>query len=250
MKRRAQFTVALTFVLATGCGQNAEVGKTPGPQEIAGYQLPADIQFTFHWTAQKGLDLTSPPAVVTRAFMESMDITMLSNMRGGYQGYDRVTRHLDDLHFATNFPQSPVSGTWYQHLLKLERDDRGWHAIVCTWENGLTYHDGPSFETNSGSGALEARASSIDLQPPPLDKPQRTNSGGGPARYPSNDVFENWSVPSADLAAPVEYRQQCQALVDNPVPAELRTTTPQTFDHPLPSLPPTPGWPEKSSNAG
>lgn len=251
LRRRRVTTAAAVFALAlaTGCGRDATHVDAESNAPDA-YSLPSSVKFTYQWTATPGINLQSPPAIVTRAFIESMSITMQSNMQGGYPGYYNKIDRLKDLHFGTNYPLTEVSGTYYQRLLKLDHTGDAWHAVVCTWENGITYRVGDAYETNNGAGALLVNATSIDLLPPASTEPQTVSSGQGTARFPTNDVFGGWTVPSAKLVAGSDEKRECQALPDNPVPPNLQSTTSQRFDHPLPSLPPTPGWPEKSSNAG
>lgn len=69
-------TVAVVLSGVTACGDQATVPESYAP--------PEHIKNTFRWSVSTPeIDLTSPAAVVSRAFMESVWITMLSKMEGG-----------------------------------------------------------------------------------------------------------------------------------------------------------------------
>ncbi|WP_207840163.1 hypothetical protein [Williamsia soli] len=193
------------------------------------------------------IDLTSPAAVVTRAFMESFWITMLSRMEGGYPGYSRVIETLPKYDFRwTNAENQQEDGTVYFRLLRLARTPvGGWESVVCMHLDAATTYQVGAKYVSSDASQETIDATTIVWRPPVPPGPQRTSAGYGPASYPVNDVFKGWSVEEslpftsskADLLA-------CMDPANNPVPQEDRHDEELTFDRPLPALAPVPGWPE------
>jgi hypothetical protein len=242
LRRLAVPACAVAVVLSgiTACGDQAKVPDAYAP--------PDHMKNTFRWSVSTPeIDLTSPAAVVTRAFMESFWITMLSKMEGGYPGYSRVIGHLPKYDFRwTNAENQQEDGTVYYRFLRLAQTPEGrWEAVVCMHlDAATTYQNGEKYVSQSATQET-IDATTIVWRPPTPPEPQRTSAGYGPASYPVNDVFKGWSVEEslpftssdADLLA-------CMDSANNPVPPEDRHDEELTLDRPLPALPPVPGWPE------
>ncbi|WP_460723109.1 hypothetical protein [Nocardia heshunensis] len=227
-------------------------GCSRGDSGATKYSLPEGIRYNYVWSASDGFALTSPEVVVARAFFESWDISMQAGTGAAYPGYEAklssLIRSPDNTMPASLFyydsPKQMVTayGTYYWRVMDVEPKNDVRRITVCSWDNGLSYPKGDRYTTSDGAASLIPRADWIELRVPTNAGAQQTSVGAGPARYPSTDVFGGWSF-NAVGRADQQFVDRCSASPENPVPAELRTTTPQTLDQPLPALPPVPGWP-------
>ncbi|MGW4247214.1 hypothetical protein [Nocardia sp. NPDC004722] len=235
---------ALVSLAISGCsGEAAEKSK---------YAIPEGIRYNYVWSASDGVELTSPEVVVARAFFESWDISMQVGTSAAYPGYEAklssLIRSPDNTLPASLFyydsPKRVVSayGTYYWRVMEVERKGEVRRITACSWDNALSYPKDDRYTTSDGAASLITRADWIELRVPTNAGAQQTSVGEGPARYPSTDVFGAWSF-NAVGRADQQFVDRCSALPDNPVPADLRPTTPRTLDQPLPALPPIPGWP-------
>ncbi|KAA0024985.1 hypothetical protein [Antrihabitans cavernicola] len=209
--------------------------------------MPSNVKYNYVWSAAPGIDLRSAAAAVARAFTESMRITLQGDLNAGYPGYDRAIARLANMHFSpADLPVLQVDGTYYMHLLRLELSADGVrHAVICSWRNGLGYTEGNTYSSSSALPGLWVEASTIDMRPKSADSTIDSAPLIGPARAPVTDIFAGWTFPSADLVSASD-EQACQALTDTTIPPEYRATTTRKLDHPMPTLPPTPGWPASS----
>lgn len=245
---RATVCALSVLTIVGGCSQHAPStgpeGRPTHADAAAAYELPNNIGYTYNWASPSNIQLTSPAAIVVRAFVESMLITMRSDMQAGYPGYASLVSKLPNLNFDGNGEAIVnIEGTLYANLTRLDQSADGlWHAGVCAWAGATAIKDDEGFSTDMGTANLYPRPISIDLAPPPADQPSGTGSGIGPARAPGSDVFRGWSVPAAELASTVD-RQTCSDLTPARLPAQYQSHEPQRFDQPPPTLPPTPGWP-------
>ncbi|WP_405138853.1 hypothetical protein [Nocardia sp. NBC_01388] len=251
---------AFAALLLAGCSDDHQ-SATP-------YQLPDNVQFSYRWTATPGLDLESDPAIVTRATIESAFIATVTRTtdksdiaKYTYPGYIRAADpavrskepNLYTLWDAGTFDTwVPVHGTAYAYLVSLQKSSgdpsaRAMDALACVWLNGLSV----SFQTPNYRSlmdpALVPQAVTLKLRAPQDDTSKLTALGHGPARYPTADVFGQWSVESITVNSSriqaVPYQDPCAGLPNNPVPLELLNTTSLTYypKH-LPTLDPDPGW--------
>lgn len=243
---------------------------TSGQPEV--YRIPGDFHFNFRWSASPGLDLTSDPAIITRAFVESSFIAEASGTasqyddRGKYTypGFarfatrppDGVIPHIGGYILGPTSATTPTYGTVYAYLIELSRTRSGdWHALACTWINGVTQARGPNKYRTYDTNALDPHAISLDMAPPPAGQPTRTTAGSGSARFPVNDVFGGWTLMETAMTDKSntggekgQYRDPCDLLPDIPLPPELRIRDYASYlgaeyPEPLPTLPPVPGWP-------
>lgn len=256
---------ALATCLLTAC--SAE------PSTPTKYQLPENAQFSYRWTATPGLDLNSDAAIVIRAAVESaflatMTRTYSENNVGKYT-YPGYTRAVDpamgdkDQSIYKTWDASrldvwgSVHGTAYPYLVSLQKaaDYPTTHvveALTCLWLNGVSVSlNRPDEYRSPFNSALVPQAIKMKLRAPQDETPKLTSFGQGSARYPTTDVFGDWSVESMDVNSSwinawtrKPYDDPCAALPGNPVPPEqLATTTLTFYQAHLPTLDPSPGWP-------
>ncbi|MFB8004794.1 hypothetical protein [Nocardia sp. NPDC056000] len=258
--RRATTVAALAVVLVAGCSDNH--------QTAAPYQLSDNVQFSYRWSSTPGLGLDSDAAIVTRATIESAFIATIMRTTNKsdegkftYPGYTRAVAPV-----MTNAPGSlysvwdagtldswvPVHGTAYAYLVSVQKSsgDATAHtmdALACVWFNGLSVSLQP--ESFRSLFVLVPQAVRLKLRAPQDETPKLTALGHGPSRYPTTDVFGQWSVESVAVnsswiqAKGVPYEDPCLGLPNNPVPPEQLNTTELTYypKH-LPALDPVPGW--------
>ncbi|MFE3193111.1 hypothetical protein ACFXHA_29185 [Nocardia sp. NPDC059240] len=126
------------------------------------YRIPDQAGINFRWSAEPGLGLTTDPAIVARAFMESAFISYGSlgidsdrpePTRYSYPGYKEAYPHFGSHEMViggvTMGIFSPgvtrTVGTFYAHLLELRTDESAqpqadppeWRAVMCVWVDAL-----------------------------------------------------------------------------------------------------------------
>lgn len=258
--RRIAVTV-LSLCLLAGCSTDHTATQ---------YQLPDSVRFSYRWTAAPDVDLASDAAVITRAVIESAFIAASTHTTGrqdiGKYTYPGYTRAVDpaigdrDNLFYSRWSESnldtigPVNGTVYAEIASLRplSDAHTVDALTCVWLNGLSIGlSAPTKYRSLFEPALTPQAVTMKLRAPQNESPKLNTVGRGPARYPADDVFGNWSVESIEVnsgwwaaRAHVPYQDPCAGLPASPVPPEQLAITSVTF-YPahLPTLAPDPGWP-------
>lgn len=229
--RLASFGVAACLLAACGA-PNDETAQTPDePAERDGSNWPALLDdFRFHWSADPTIDLTSPPASVVRAYVESYSIVNYTfNAANSYLGFDRATpenESTESEHFlwqlirvrplgdgALSRPEDARPQFGYQplHVLELTPTDNGYRAVLCSGDYARFV---PS-STQPGKFASVVFNEELGTTVP-IDNPgvgvrlvelaQRDRSAGstapttpmspqeGPLPAPIDDVFGDWSV--------------------------------------------------------
>jgi hypothetical protein len=216
-----------------GCGTAAQhpPPETPAqPSQLFANWPPLLNDFRFHWTSEPGIDLTTGPAVVVRAYLESYDVATFSfNLDNLYPGFLRATPENDDLNseYVTQLgwirPLNRVKmgpadarehfGFVPYHFLQLMKVGDGFRAIVCSGD----YADFVKSDVQPGkfvSSNVDPKTAQpyqytesvwvhrleltqhdprVGPNPPaPVSAPQR-----GPAPAPDQDVFGNWFFTGA-----------------------------------------------------
>lgn len=189
-------------------------------------------EFRFHWTAAPGIDLTTGPAVVMRAYIESYEIAnMTFDITNLYPGFLRATPEnqpnsgnysaeligIRPLWAYTN-SEPPIGvqhfGFNTDHLLEITTTERGYRATICTgsYSNFIKSSIHPdvfvsvsSRETENGAipDPYSAMAGISVRQVEFTQEDPRIPAGGpspvegtqsGPAPAPQADVFGNWFI--------------------------------------------------------
>jgi hypothetical protein len=243
------------LVASVGCApQSHEAPESPP----AGWP-EALSDFTVAWTAEPGIDLTTGPAVVVRAYVESYYLAYLTDdEKYLYPGFAQSV--------DANNPDGPDGteelwplrdgrphawvGTFRQHILRVEQSDQGATIYGClyTYDSGVLVGDKFKAATEPGpyGGFSPFR---IGLKVPGNNEP--TAPQEGPLRAPFTNVFGGWRVANHQggyvLTAEWPDRgreiEQCRAKA--PAPPENRQFFPaRTYKRSdFPVLPATPGWP-------
>ncbi|WP_157556203.1 hypothetical protein [Nocardia acidivorans] len=228
------------------------------------------MQFSYRWTAAPELDLNSDAAIVTRAVIESAFIATITRTTDKqtigtytYPGYTRAVdpairdedNSLYSVWDAGNLNSwAPLHGTTYAYLVSLRKPSgdpaaRTIDALTCVWFNGLSTSLEPGKYQSLFVSALLPQAVELTLTAPQDETPRLTALGHGTARFPTADVFGQWSVTSMQVKTRWSkkdsgYQDPCATLPSNPVPQEQLNSTDVTFyPNQLPTLDPYPGWP-------
>jgi hypothetical protein len=230
---RSASVVAL--VALGGCGAPAEA-PTPESSSQPGQMFPnwppLLNDFRFHWSAEPGIDVTTGPAMVVRAYLESYDVAQATfNADISYPGFSRATP--ENLPHEGNYewqlvnvrpmgypftakPEDAKPRFGYKplHFLELSPTDTGYRAVVCSGE----YAEFVASETHPGrfisvdvsdkDGQPYARGSSSvfvhqveltqhDPRVGPNPPAAPTTPQRGPLPAPEQDVFGNWFITAA-----------------------------------------------------
>jgi hypothetical protein len=229
------FSVCVTAVLLAACGTPAQAPSSQTssqPGQLFPNWPPLLNDFRFHWSAEPGIDVTTGPAMVVRAYMESYDVAWFTlNLDNLFPGFRRATpenqepqgdflwqlvhiRPLGSGYTKTAKDARPHFGYQDLHFLELTPIGNGYRAIVCSGEYahfvestvrpGKFVSIGVNDETaqpNRGGGngvypyqidVTQHDSRLIPNPPAPLTTPQR-----GPAPAPDQDVFGDWFITGA-----------------------------------------------------
>jgi hypothetical protein len=240
MTRRIFLVIALiaSVGIVSGChtgGTKSPPTSSNSPAQLSPNWPPLLNDFRFHWTAEPGIDITSGPAMVVRAYMESFGVaTFTLNPDNVYPGFNRATpenqeaegdflwqlvqiRPLGSGYTKTAKDARPHFGYEALHFLELTPIGDGYRAIVCSGEYAhfveSTTKPGKfvSIGVNEETGQLYRPGDKgvypyqIDLTqhdprlrpnpPAPVTAPQR-----GPAPAPDQDVFGDWFFTGASAS--------------------------------------------------
>jgi len=263
-------TVVLIGLLA-GCGGPTVQHPAAPPPKVPWTGNLAEDRVV--WSAEPGIDLLTGPAVVVRAYMESVSLAEFEGDIGYvYPGFTRAVApnapegqpdSTRDRWPNTEHPRRDrIVGTGRYHILRIDTAGRQVTAVVC----GYGY--GEALDLGNGAYGWKSNLTATDLAsgialrwvamtapaetPTPPLPPQK-----GPAPAPVDDVFGGWQVNgyiTADPAMkrnlnPAEWPSEVadgQACVDKaPDPVDRRLYLLNGV-HPrsdFPTLPPYPGWP-------
>lgn len=235
MRRIAPF---VAVAVLAGCAPHSEEEPVASPTAPpAGQTFPnwpsLMNDFRFHWTAAPGIDLTTGPAVVIRAYIESYELaTMTFNANDVYPGFLRATPENESTTdgdyrseltnvrplgaYGSDKPPTgaPHFGFNTDHLLELTPEGSGFRAIVCTgfYSNFIpsavrpdAYISAAARETDEGvapfpdspDAGISVRQVELTQQDPriPPGSPRSTTEPQeGPSPAPQADVFGNWFI--------------------------------------------------------
>jgi len=237
MTRRIALIFALITTVAFAGGCHAEAPKSPPTEGNSSDQPypnwpPLLNDFRFHWTAEPGIDVTTGPAMVVRAYLEAYDTAWFTlNLDNLFPGFRRATpenqkpegdflwqlvdiRPLGSGYTKTAKDARPHFGYQDLHFLELTPTGNGYRAIVCSGEYAhfveSPSHPGKFVSIGVNEDAAQLYRPSdrgvypyqIDLTqhdprllpnpPAPVSAPQR-----GPAPAPDHDVFGDWFFTGA-----------------------------------------------------
>jgi hypothetical protein len=265
---RSSLVLLLTTLLlaAVSCTQ----GSPKEPPPPVGWPAKLD-SFTIVWTAEPGIDLmTDGAAIAARAYVESYYLASITEDGSYlYPGFsDAVSPDqpggppgTSELHPRLGLSDPDVwVGTVRHHVLSIARSDRDMTVTVCAYLYGTArevpnqdgYAANVGMTDNLNSGIFPMR---IGLRAPPDSGSRSTQAGLSKAPY--DNVFGGWKITSFlfdYLSQPRSWPEKdadlagCIAKADGP--PESRHFIPRK-PYPLsdfPTLPATPGWPEKPAS--
>jgi hypothetical protein len=243
-------------LLSAGCTPDAAPKADSAP---AGW--PKGFEgFTIVWTAEKGIELDTGPAVAVRAYLESF---LLGELTGDtkylYPGFAGAVGEQWRPHESSPAAK-PWVGTVTNHLLSLNRSGSDVTAIGCMYTYGAASPRGEDeYDTQAvPPGAPDAGITAFKVA---LAAPSESSGAGepqkGPARTPFEDVFGGYQVTGywggyftaegSDPMWPESQQSTDECVAKAPDPLERRvflsTNFPPRSD--FPTLPATPGWPAK-----
>lgn len=228
--------VVMTVAILGGCDtQSAESSSTTTPAGQIYPNWPALLNnFRFHWSAEPGIDVTTGPAMVVRAYMEAYDTAWFTlNPDNVFPGFDRATPenqtpegdflwqlvHIRPLGYGytkTARDARPHFGFQELHFLELTPLGEGYRAIVCSGEYahfiestskpgefiaiGVDDDSGRPYRgSRSDSGVFPYQIDFTQHDPRigPNAPSDVTAPQRGPAPAPDQDVFGKWFFTGA-----------------------------------------------------
>lgn len=234
---RKSLAIVVALALLNGCGpsttksDNQASSMDPAQrQQFANW--PATLNdFRFHWSAEPGIDLTTGPSVLVRAYLESYEVAEYTfDVDKVYPGFLRATPQNMDRYaegallqligirplgyYNTKTPEDarPHFGFLPLHVLELAPLGDGYEATVCTAEYASFIEStvrpgkfislatvdktGEPYRSGSTSGVFVHRIQFTQHDPrvglAPPQPPTVPQLGPSPA--PGEDVFGNWFV--------------------------------------------------------
>jgi hypothetical protein len=268
---RRLFAAALLLIVA-GCTPNAPEAtpSTAPPPTIDRWGgLLQDLREL--WNAEPGIDLLTGPAVIVRAYRESIELAQSMGKNDYvYPGFARAVLpsepNSEQMSKWDRWPTlaTPVTearfGNLKSHILTIARSGRDVAAVVCSYTYATATENGTgkfvsrgksSAGTNPGISAYYVKMLAPEQETRQARPPQK-----GPSPAPVTDVFGEWKITgSLNSVAYIEadlihewpsYHDDLAACVNKaPDPPERRQFL-LTGEHPrseFPTLPAEPGWP-------
>jgi hypothetical protein len=267
---RASIALLACLVLAVTSCTRDEPKQPPAAPPPAGWPTALD-SFTIAWTAEPGIDLAKDGAVIAaRAYVESYFLAVITeNDKYLYPGFaDAVepdqtggppgTRSLHP-EIGSSDPSIYI-GTARHHVLSIARANRDVTLTACAFTYGSAIQEpdgmysaivGKGFAPNPGIYPMR-----IGLRAP-TDKQSGLPPQQGPSRTPLDNVFGGWKITNLQggfLSSTVRWadyghdRATCIAkAVGLPGSERLYPHVPSPASD-FPTLPATPGWPDKSAS--
>jgi len=234
---RKSLAIAAAAALLSGCGPSTPKTDNPAPSKDSsqGQQFPnwpANINnLRFHWTAEPGIDLTTGPSILLRAYFESVNVAIYTlDLKRTYPGFLRATppnmdrdaggarfqllgiQPLGDGYTMTPKDARPHYGFVPFHILELAPLGVGYEATVCSADYasfvqstvrpgkfvsvGTDDKTGKPLQSGAASGIIVDRIEFTEhdsrVGPTPPQPP--TGPQRGPAPAPGEDVFGDWFV--------------------------------------------------------
>lgn len=269
LRSAAAFSATVVLLVASCSSGNhpAQGATAPAPAPAAGWPPVLD-DFTMVWSAEPGIDLTTWPAVVVRAYTESY---ILASITSGdkylYPGFKQAVNSNKTIHdpvgaqFLWPTAEHPSENGWIgtaqDHILSIATSGRDVTVVVCEYMfgsaeqghyGGYTAHLGAP---PPDSGIFPMRLTLTAPAAPGPPKPAQE----GPARAASVDVFNGWRITSHqggwfarygvgwEWPDAIENNDTCRAKA----PENRDILRGMEYDRSLfPTLPAYPGWPRPS----
>jgi len=269
-RRRLRAVAACcAIVLVAGCN-STPAATPPAPPPKGPWTGPvSDVRVV--WSAEPGVDLLTGPAVVVRAWQESV----IGNGDGGsddflYPGFAHAVApdvpwpgvppsvHYPEAHQPNPYP---IVGTDRYHILRIEPSGTNVVAVYCNWFYGRAEDLGGGkygWHIPNPPSADPVATLWLALTPPP-DGSTPLPPQKGPAPAPVDDVFGGWKVvqkaaaagfdhgPPPEWPTMVDDANACAAKAPDPLERRLFLSTGIHPRSDFPTLPAFPGWPAGSA---
>jgi hypothetical protein len=233
MPRCISLVVVVALLAACGTSAQAPTPQTSSqPGQLFPNWSPLLNEFRFHWTAEPGIDITTGPAMVVRAYLESYGVAEATlNADNVYPGFNRATPENQPREGNYQFqlvnvrpmgyPITATSEDAVAHFgygalrfLELTPIADGYRAIVCDGSYAefvasrgqpgksrsvsVSDQSGQPYKRDSTGVSVDQveltqRDPRVGPKPPaPQAVPQH-----GPLPAPDQDVFGNWFITAA-----------------------------------------------------
>ncbi|BBZ79191.1 hypothetical protein MANY_45280 [Mycolicibacterium anyangense] len=230
--------------------------------------------FSFVWSGEPGIDLLSQPAVVVRAYLESVSAASAAGSNDylypGFQSAVAKTVSKDpsnysmDLWPELHYPWTqPTVGTSREHILRVTEDALRTTAVICHFGWGVARKGENGFYAASAQwdGAMTGvGAFRLSLKAPASSATRGLRPQQGPSPAALTDTFGGWRVVAklsesspSDAVGPgtqwPEFAEDLAACAAKAPESEERRQFLTTGEHPrsdFPTLPAYPGWPAES----
>jgi hypothetical protein len=248
----------LLLLVVTACTKGTPT-PAPPPNAIERWSgAAADVRY--RWSADPGIDLLSGPAVIVRAYIESVELAeIMFSADYVYPGFDRAVspdgpNYVGPRPDLVYPPEHPPVGTEYGHILGIEQKGRDVVATVCGYGYASAFNLGDgSVKVNhySNYGTSITRVTMLA----PVDEPMVPLPPQiGPLPAPVDDVFGDWRVAASNLGLlasdwptfPVDL-QACIARGPDPIERRESLMTGKHTRADFPTLSALPGWPNAAS---
>jgi hypothetical protein len=254
LRRLGTFGCVFLLLVATACTEDKPAPSPPAHTIERWSGAAADLRF--RWSADPSVDLLNGPAVIVRAYTESVELAkIMFNADYVYPGFDRAVAPdgpdyvgpRPDLVYP---PKHPPVGTDYGHILRIERKGRDVVALVC----GFGYAS--AFDLGGGNVMVKHYANfgtsvrRVFMVAPAREPAIPLPPQNGPLPAPVDDVFGDWRVTATQLglvpsdwsAFPADL-EACIARAPDPIERRESLMTGEHSRADFPTLPPHPGWP-------
>jgi hypothetical protein len=270
-RRFLQVSAYMVSLVLTAAACSAEPGVPEHVVDPDAGRWPAlNSDLAYLWSAEPGIDLLSSPAVVVRAYFESVTIA-------GEAGDEELLYPGFASAVANEAETEPGSlqlwpglrgaygkervGTMRDHILRVNDKGSNVEAVVCHWTWGMaTLQENGTYWSGDEDPGPDAGVNTMRFTLlPPTETNQQLPPQRGPSKYPFDDVFSGWRVigklnsiqpiPNQEEFWP-EFQQDSEACVAKAPESAERRMFLKGGEHPrsdFPTLPPYPGWPAESN---
>ncbi|EFV14539.1 hypothetical protein [Segniliparus rugosus] len=281
MMRKSAALILLATLIA-GCSPHPPSPDERQPSNDGLYHLPKDTaNVRFVWSAEPGIDLTTGPAALVRAYRESYEIAFLNqDLHAAYPGFERATdpkaparlevqNSYDRAGFFRPIINNPNPdymgyhyGTIYFHMLSLRQlDDGSWESRYCEGDYSLfkrqadgkyRYYDQSIWKLDDNflpEKTSELRQIRFDWEPnntpsnpaAPSADLEKQPPQSGPLPAPTRDVFDRWRIIRVEPSMALSWKPCYDKMPDSP--EKRMQILKSVLDAPPPLPAPVPGWP-------
>jgi hypothetical protein len=257
----SRVTAAVLAVAATltACSGGDTKEGEPSPPDVRPTGVDAVLQYTNRWIENPSLDLMSPQGTFVRAAMESLDRVRFGEGRGadalkdgGYPGFVKAFNNVIDPDVVAGNARKDQTevGTLYWEVVRFQPDGDGFSAGVCSYGSMADTKVWNGYRS-SGRSLPAGNATWITFGPNPDVPDQQQISPRpmqrGPRNGPNDNVFGTWVLTNIKISGANADLPQCGNTLAPGTPADAPEDYYVNSDPP-PTLPPSPGWPDKASS--